>query len=1383
MEYRILGPLEVLGDGGATVALGGSRERAVLGLLLLSANQVVSAERLGDGLWGDRPPEGAAHALQVYVSRLRKALREAGQDGVLITRPPGYLIRVEPGALDAARFEALLERGRDRARSGDHARAAEALREGLTLWRGPALSDLLDAPLARAEATRLEEARLAALEERVECDLACGRHRELVAELDALTRTHPLRERLWAQRMVALYRCGRQADALRSYQELRGVLGEELGLEPSAALARLEGAILRQEAELDWRPAQATAPAPPAAGRPEGPVPEGVVTFLFTDLVGSTELLDRLGEDAFDDLRRAHFTALRRAVSETGGREVKSLGDGLMVAFASPVAALKCAVTVQRDSEEHNQAHPDRTLRVRVGLHAGEPTQEEGDFFGTAVVVAKRLCDRAEGGQILAGELVAALVGSRGGYRFASLGPLPLKGLAAPVPAVAVGWKATGGTDTGVDIPPEAPSRVLPVPALLTGIGRIFVGRDAELDRLRMAWKEALAGGRRLVLVAGEPGVGKTRLAAALAGEAHAEGATVLAGRCDEDLGVPYQPFVEALRHMADHTPDAHLAGRLGRFGEELVRLVPELAQRAPGLPPPLRADPETERYRLFDAVAAWLAEVSESAPVLLVLDDLQWAAKPTLLLLRHVVRAAEPVRLLIVGTYRDTELSRAHPLTELLADLRRDAGAERIPLSGLDSAAVAAYLEKAAGHDLSDDDLALARAIHAETEGNPFFVGEVVRHLTESGAVVRRDGRWVTEAPIEDLGIPEGVREVVGRRLSRLSEEANGVLTVAAVVGQEFELSVVQTAGGLHEETVAAALDEAITARLVTPDVALRYRFAHALVRATLYDELTPARRVILHRKAAEAIETVHAARLEDHLPSLAHHYARATAPVATAEKAVAYARRAGDQALAQLAHDEAVTYYRQALELLDTSEGPLEEGERVELMIALGEAERRAGSAGHRETLLRAARLAEARADADALARAALANTPGSKPAAFGATDHERVEALEAAVQAVGEEDAPARARLLAILALELFHDRNRPRRLALSDEALAIARRLDDPAILSHVLVARPFAIGGPDTLAERLANTAELLDVAERLGDPVTAHRAWWLRFRMAVEVGDPEEADRCLEAQERLIADLRQPVFTWMTTLQRIARAFRRGELDDADRLALAAFAQGQAAGQADAPLYFAIHLFQLRYEQGRPDEAEETLTKIMDSASELPAVRAMLALAYSELGRLDDARALFEGLAGSDFAQLQVEASWVVTLCYSAAVCAALRDADRAASLHRLLAPYPDHVAVFAVGLGIGSVAHHLGLLATTMGDYEEAEARYAGAEAIHTRIGAPTWLARTRLEWAVMLLTRRRLGDVDRARNLLGAALESAREFGLGNVERRAMALLADAP
>jgi class 3 adenylate cyclase len=590
------------------------------------------------------------------------------------------------------------------------------------------------------------------------------------------------------------------------------------------------------------------------------------VTVLFTDLVGSTELLSSLGEAAFDALRRVHFGALRDAIDHHGGEEIKTLGDGMLTVFGSAADAVNCAVAMQQavDRRIPRGAAP---LAIRIGLALGDVTFEENDVFGIPVVEAARLVAAARAGQILVTALVRAVGGGRSGATFTDLGPLSLKGLPEPVPTCEVAWE-----------PHAEPA--LPLPALLTDVGPIFVGRDGDLQRLAQLWKEAAAGERRVALLAGEPGVGKTRLAAELAGRAHAEGAALLAGRCDEDLGVPYQPFVEALRHFVDHTPADQLSGRVGRYGGELVRLVPELAEVLPGVPPPLRSDPETERYRLFDAVAGWLVALSAEQPVLLVIDDLQWAAKPTLLLFRHVARSAEPMQLLIVGTYRDTELGHDHPLVEVLADLRRQSGVERFSLQGLDEPGVVAYVEHAAGRALGDEELLLARTIHEETEGNPFFVREVLRHLAETGAVEQREEGWATRLPVEELGIPEGVREVVGRRLARLSDAALPVLRMAAVAGAEFEVPVLRAAGDLDEEDVIAALEEAGAARLVIETPGGRYRFSHALVRHTLYDGLSTARRPVLHRRVAEAIEAAHAGRLDDYLPALALHYSRACAP-----------------------------------------------------------------------------------------------------------------------------------------------------------------------------------------------------------------------------------------------------------------------------------------------------------------------------------------------------------------------------------------------------------------------------------------------------------------------------------------------------------------------
>jgi DNA-binding SARP family transcriptional activator/tetratricopeptide (TPR) repeat protein len=925
------------------------------------------------------------------------------------------------------------------------------------------------------------------------------------------------------------------------------------------------------------------------------------------------------------------------------------------------------------------------------------------------------------------------------------------------------------------------PARAVPLPPFLTEIGRIFVGRDAELERLRRLWTEASAGGLRVVLLAGEPGVGKTRLAAELAARLHDQGATVLAGRCDEDLGVPYQPFVEALRHVIAHTPAEDLSRRLGRYAGELGRLVPELTERLPSLPPPLRSDPETERFRLFGAVAAWLAATSAEAPLLLVLDDLQWAAKPTLLLLRHVLQSPEPMRLLAVVTYRDTELGRTPPLSELLADLRRQTRMERISLSGLAAAAVAAFLEQAAGHELGPERDELAEAIHLETEGNAFFVREVVRHLIETGGLRQQGGRWVTGRPVEELGIPEGVRDVVGRRLTRLSETANGALAVAAVVGQEFGLAVLERAGRFDEEALVVALDEALAARLVAevPGRASRYCFAHALVRATLYEELTGARRVILHRRVAEAIETVHAGRLDDHLPALAHHYARASAPREETGKAVVYATRAGDRALAQLAHDEAASYYRQALDLLAIAEGPQDDGQRLELLIALGEAQRRGGNPVYRRTLLDAAELAGHRGDSEALARAALANSPVLLLRGVGQVDSDRIAMIERALEAVGKRGTAMRARLLASLGLELLWAGDRGRRVALSGEALAIARRLGDPAVLADVLLARFYTISGPTTLAERLAETAELLAVAEQLDDRVVRSRGLVPRLRAAMEIGDVEEAQRCLEANERLAADLGLPALRWVVTLHQAGRALLAGQIAAAEAGVSDIRDLGRAAGEPDAPGQSIVLLFQIRFEQGRLAEVEEAFVEAVREFP-IPALRGLLAVLYCELDRRDEGRLVFDELAVSGF-PFPSDVIWLRGMTECAVACAQLGDTARATQLYDLLAPYPDQfVTTLYGGLISGSVAHYLGLLTTTLGRFEAAQGYFAKAADAHERIGAPTWLARTRLEWARMLVSRRRRGDVEMARGLLLQSLSTARELGLANVERRAVALLS---
>ncbi|HEV8626960.1 MAG TPA: AAA family ATPase [Acidimicrobiia bacterium] len=1091
-------------------------------------------------------------------------------------------------------------------------------------------------------------------------------------------------------------------------------------------------------------------------------------TVLFTDLVGSTELRGQIGEEAAEELRRTHDRLLVEAVEAHSGQVIKGLGDGIMATFAGAADAVAAAVGIQQAIDRRNRSGTGQApLSVRIGLSAGDVTFEDGDVHGTPVIEASRLCAAASGGEIMLSEVVRLLAGLADDG-VTDRGFLELKGLSKPVSAWVVPWEPTAAS-------------LIPMPALLTDVGRIFVGRDAELDRLGQLWKEAAAGERRVALLAGEPGVGKTRLAAELAASAHEEGALVLVGRCDEDLGVPYQPFVEALRHFVDHAPADDLPDRLGRYGGELVRLVPELTERVPGLSPPLSSDPETERYRLFDAVAAWLSAMSTGHPALVVLDDLQWAAKPTLLLLRHVTRSPELRGLFILGTYRDTDIGHGHPLAEVLADMRRQGGVDRLSLRGLDPSGVTAYMEEAAGHTLDDADLDVARAVYEETEGNPFFVREVFRHLAESGVIARQGGRWTTRLPLDELGIPESVRDVVGRRLSRLSDDANQVLRIAAVVGAEFDLSVVQIVAGADENAVLASMEEASLAHLVIEATNLvnRYRFAHALVRDTLYGELSTSRRVSLHRHVAQAIETLHAGRLDDHLPALAHHWGRASAPAGDTAKAVEYATRAGDRALAQLAHDEAAAYYRQALEVRQAA-GFGADGQACELMISLGEAQRRAGDPAHRQTLLDAARLAQSRGDTEALARAALANSRQAVMTSFALVDRERVAVLEAALQALGDDPGAVRARLLATLALELTFTGEPSRCRLLSDEALAEARGLGNDTTLAHVLAARSYTIAAPANVAERRANGEELEATARRIGDPMMHAWARFHRYRAHMELGALGEAQGDVEVLGCLADDLGDPTLRWCAAWVRAAYLAAVGSLNDAERhLALAA-EMGATSGQPDAPIFEAALRVGLLAEQGRIDEVEGILASALEAYPRFFPLRAMAALVDAELGRLDDAKARFDALAASEFTDIPVNTVWMATITMLVLVASRLGDRPRSRILHELLVPYSELIAG-TPALWFGSVSHYLALLDTILGRFNEAEAGFAEAEAIHVRIGAPIWLARTRLEWARMLLTRRQSGDNERARELLGPALATARELGLAKVERDTIALLQD--
>ncbi len=578
-------------------------------------------------------------------------------------------------------------------------------------------------------------------------------------------------------------------------------------------------------------------------------------------------------------------------------------------------------------------------------------------------------------------------------------------------------------------------------PSLVGGEPYPFVGREGDLNRLLPSVGRARSNQRQFVLLSGEPGIGKTRLATELALAAHAEGASVLLGRCDEELALPYMPFVEALRQYLGSQPagEADSPGTIWR--EVLARLVPEARGASSGELAPLRLDPEQERFRLYDAVDRAVVEIGRGEPLVLLLDDLHWADKASLLLLRHLLRSPEPAPILFLGTYRETDLARTHPLADMLGDFRRAPGFLHVQLGGLSRDDTASLISALAGHETPAK---FAEVVHAATEGNPFFIQEVLRHLTETGVVVRQKDRWAAAASIDDLGIPEGIREVVGRRLSHLSEDTSAALSAASVFGPDFDLAPLEGVAGLPAERLLLALEEARAAGLIYEGSEVgSYRFGHALVQEALCAELTATRRARLHGRIAEVLEARYGRKADDNAARLANHYLEAGMLSQTnVSKAVHYSKQAAEQAEAATAWNQAARHYESCLTLIRDYDGGFNEDEAT-LHVALARCLRYdAQSEASWRSFLRATTIYRARGDGAGLAHAAL------EASLLVVPFDQLLALLEEALNVLGESDLPLRARLLLMRAGEEFDDASK----AASDEAERIASTLDDPALLA-------------------------------------------------------------------------------------------------------------------------------------------------------------------------------------------------------------------------------------------------------------------------------------------------------------------------------------------
>ena len=884
---------------------------------------------------------------------------------------------------------------------------------------------------------------------------------------------------------------------------------------------------------------------------------------------------------------------------------------------------------------------------------------------------------------------------------------------------------------------------------------RPFVGRVRELADLGSALGEAVSGRGSLVLVTGEPGIGKTRLMSELARVGSEQGVRVVTGRCWEVGGAPpYWPWFQVIRV-------------LGGDLDELVELTNSTG--APRSTPPAVVMPEGGRLRLFDVVGAFLTAASSEHPILVVLDDLHAADEPSLLLLRYLGDALAEARILLVASYREAD-TRVRELSDVFAELARVG--RRIPLRGLAPADIEAYVATVTEATVSRRDVA---RLHDLTGGNPFFLGEVVRLLAAGESLDERAG-----GPL--LRIPEEVRALIRRRVAALPREAVATLRLAAVIGREFDLHLLQRASRLSPARFTAVLAEAAAVGLIAEVAATprRYSFTHDLVRETLYADLPLRRRVELHHTVGRLLESAHGEDVDPYLSEIAHHLFLAS-PLGDAGKAVEYLVRAGDRASGVLGYEDAAIHFQHALELLAAA-GPGSAGRRGELLLRLGDAQWRSGEGGAaRLTFERAIDAARRSAEPEMLARAALAYVTalgGFLLYARFPVGSTGTGLLEKALAALPPADSPLRRRLLAHLALEMWSGFEPVgRRVAISEDAIAMARRLGDAEALLTGLHSRHWALTGPGRARERLAHTEEMLRVAKESLKPEAEFLAHDARLHCYLELCDRWGAETEIQAMTAITEQIRQPFHRWHTVCLRTLGATLDGRFADAERLAQEALELARLL-QSEYTTYVSRYaqMLAIRWAQGR---LPELWPEIQDHGERFPWIpRWRDALAAAELGDEEAARRELERHAVRGFAELPRDGNWIVHVCSLADACVLVGDERRGLQLYELLLPHEGDNAVTYSKEPFGPVALRLGKLAALLERWDDADRHFAAALGRCEHLCARAIRARVLLEHAQALAARGEGGNRERVAAMLDEAAGLCQELGMTALFERFAAL-----
>lgn len=1103
----------------------------------------------------------------------------------------------------------------------------------------------------------------------------------------------------------------------------------------------------------------------------------GVVVVLFSDLVDSTALLARLGDDRMDGVRRAHVEDVSGAVAASGGRVVKTLGDGVMSSFGSALGALRAAAQIQASVEELDAAYGRIGIAARVGVAAGEPIPDGEDLHGMTVVIASRLSSAAGSGEVLVQDLVRELIASRDGLALEEAREYALKGVPQPVRASKLRWRelaleevSVRSVDVGSFGARPAPSARIRLPPPLAAFAEEpLIGREAEIAELRRVTRPR--PGRRAALIVGEPGIGKTRHAAAGALEAHARGELVVLARCPREAVVPFEPWVRAVGELALAGDAEWRRGLAAAAGAELTALVPQLDREGTGAERVRSGElaaAEGARYRLLTGIGAALAHAAGDAPLHIVLDDAHWCDPASAQALEHLLDTT-PCELVLVATARGRAMGRGHPVSRALSNLRRTGDLTEMRLSGLDASGLAALVGARVGQAITPR---VASRLAGRTSGNPFFAAELAQDLAEQGAL--GDGEALEAAPV-----PEAVTDLIEGRLTRLGPDTERLLVAVAAIGPSAPVSLAAKATGLEGAAAEAAVAEALSKRLVDEVAAPEptIAFPHALVREALIASAEEAELARLHLAIAEALESEPGAEPAE----VARHYGLSVS-LAGPERAIAAYRAAAKAAAAAHDHEQAAAQLQSALSLLPGDDLPA----RTQALLELGEQALLSADLNRAKQAFRgAAELARASGDTETFAHAALGFAGGD--IAFGiesnSYDSETVGLLREALDALGDDEPKLALRIAFRLSFANTFNIDKADLDRLAQRAEALGAQLDDPESKLMTLAARVFVLEsrGPDPLRvfdQTVPMVLEMAEMAERCDREDLRLRFHLWSASALYTLRRIDECEAAIERAAEIAERLGSPRFAWEIDFYRAQRALDRGDRDRVVELARRAgdtLRRLRPDLHANAELLLRITVGWIYDDEAGPDRV---VVDAIGAVAPWGLMSALRALGAARVGDYATASSVMAGLLDDLDSLRQPDMHMPAALCFLAFTATLAEDRAAGARLRPLLEPLRPYLVTGPPTAYVGFLPEwQIGRLELLAGAPWAAveELRTAAAQADELEI---VWLSGgVRLDLARAL---HRLGD-PQAEAVLTEAEAISERYAMGWVRNQAALVRAE--